>query len=146
MLEGEAADPEVRSTYFHYLSVIQVLPNRDLYSNMKLSDLVSLAALALPVFTSALTVSDVTVKAASILGAFAKRDLASDILTDIEDATTCTGCEVCRPYPHSLMETSADLVSQQALLVVLKALAAAGNTEFVDVITEVCILAVSVSL
>ncbi|PYI31975.1 acid sphingomyelinase [Aspergillus indologenus CBS 114.80] len=50
-----------------------------------------------------------------------KRSTVSEILTDIEDATTCAACE--------------------ALLVVLQALAHLGNDDFVDVITEVCILA-----
>ncbi|PWY91733.1 acid sphingomyelinase [Aspergillus sclerotioniger CBS 115572] len=50
-----------------------------------------------------------------------KRETVSEILTDIEDATTCAACE--------------------ALLVVLQALAHLGNDDFVDVITEVCILA-----
>jgi sphingomyelin phosphodiesterase len=76
--------------------------------------------LALHTFTSALAISDTTNAA---LSTFAKRSTVSDILTDIEDAASCTACE--------------------ALLVVLKVLAALGNDDFVDVITEVCILAVS---
>ncbi|PYH96613.1 acid sphingomyelinase [Aspergillus ellipticus CBS 707.79] len=51
----------------------------------------------------------------------AKRDTVSEILTDIEDTVTCAACE--------------------SLLVVLQALAHLGNDDFVDVITEVCILA-----
>ncbi|KAJ5709684.1 acid sphingomyelinase [Penicillium malachiteum] len=66
---------------------------------------------------------------ASILGtafavpgqSLAKRTTVSEILTDIEDATTCTACE--------------------ALLVILQALAHLGNDDFVDVITDVCELA-----
>lgn len=77
--------------------------------------------LALSIMTSALAISETTSVA---LSAFAKRSTVSDILTDIEDATTCTACE--------------------ALLIVLKTLAATGNDAFVDVITEVCILAVSI--
>jgi len=60
---------------------------------MKLSNLVGLMT-ALPVLTSALTISDVTSKAAKT---FAKRDTVSDILTDIEDAASCTACEVKSP-------------------------------------------------
>lgn len=52
------------------------------------------------------------------LQALAKRDLLSDILEDIEDAASCAGCE--------------------ALLVVLKTLAALGNDDFVAVIVEIC--------
>jgi sphingomyelin phosphodiesterase len=52
------------------------------------------------------------------LQALAKRDLLSDILDDIEDAASCAACE--------------------ALLVVLKTVAALGNDAFVDVIVEVC--------
>ncbi|KAJ6017420.1 acid sphingomyelinase [Penicillium sp. IBT 35674x] len=51
----------------------------------------------------------------------AKRTTVAEIFTDIEDAITCAGCE--------------------ALLVILQALAHLGNDDFVDVITEVCILA-----
>ncbi|KAJ5884215.1 acid sphingomyelinase [Penicillium tannophilum] len=51
----------------------------------------------------------------------AKRTTVAEIFTDIEDAVTCAGCE--------------------ALLVILQALAHLGNDDFVDVITEVCILA-----
>lgn len=58
---------------------------------MKLSNLVGLVAAALPVLTSALTISEITSKAAKT---FAKRDTVSDILTDIEDAASCTACEV----------------------------------------------------
>ncbi|KAJ5109076.1 hypothetical protein N7456_005751 [Penicillium angulare] len=66
---------------------------------------------------------------ASILGgafavpgnALSKRSTVSEILTDIEDAVTCGACET--------------------LLVVLQALAHLGNDDFVDVITDVCILA-----
>ncbi|OJJ42903.1 hypothetical protein ASPZODRAFT_75285 [Penicilliopsis zonata CBS 506.65] len=53
--------------------------------------------------------------------AISKRSTISEILADIEEAATCTACE--------------------ALLVVLKVLAHLGNDDFVDVITEVCILA-----
>ncbi|RFU33954.1 hypothetical protein B7463_g2388, partial [Scytalidium lignicola] len=49
------------------------------------------------------------------------RSTISTILDDIENAVTCTACE--------------------AFLVVLQALAHLGNNDFVDVITEVCILA-----
>ncbi|KIW01898.1 uncharacterized protein PV09_06741 [Verruconis gallopava] len=58
---------------------------------------------------------------ASLNHGLARRDTVSDILADIENAATCTSC--------------------QALLLVLQAIAHAGNSAFVDVITEVCILA-----
>ncbi|GFG18793.1 hypothetical protein IFM5058_09370 [Aspergillus udagawae] len=48
-------------------------------------------------------------------------EILSEILTDIENATTCAACE--------------------SLLVVLQTLAHLGNDDFVDVITQVCILA-----
>ncbi|PMD54294.1 sphingomyelin phosphodiesterase [Hyaloscypha bicolor E] len=73
---------------------------------------------ALPAFTSSLTLSETTGQA---LSAFGKRSTVSDILTDIEDATTCVACNV--------------------LLVVLKVLAHTGNDNFVAVITDICILA-----
>jgi sphingomyelin phosphodiesterase len=74
----------------------------------------------------------------------AKRTTVSEILTDIEDATTCTACEV--NYLFGVDYLSRDRVRltggyTQALLVVLQALAHLGNDDFVDVITEVCILA-----
>ncbi|RFU32817.1 hypothetical protein B7463_g3493, partial [Scytalidium lignicola] len=47
-----------------------------------------------------------------------KRDLASTILKDIEDAADCAAC--------------------QAVLLTLKGLADLGNTIFIDVITEIC--------
>lgn len=50
-----------------------------------------LAGAALPLLVSTFTLSDVTSKAATT---FAKRDTVSDILTDIEDAASCTACEV----------------------------------------------------
>ncbi|KUJ07393.1 calcineurin-like phosphoesterase [Mollisia scopiformis] len=74
--------------------------------------------LVLPTLTFALAISDTT---NSALSAFGKRSTVSDILTDIEDAASCTACE--------------------ALLVILKVLAHTGNDNFVDVITEICILA-----
>lgn len=51
---------------------------------MRFFNTVGLVA-ALPLLTSAFTISDVTSKAAST---FAKRDTVSDILTDIEDAAS----------------------------------------------------------
>jgi hypothetical protein len=65
--------------------------------------------------SAALDLSPVT---RNTLQALAKRDLISDILTAIEDATTCAGCE--------------------ALLIILKTVAALGNDDFVDVIVSVC--------
>ncbi|KAH9946301.1 Metallo-dependent phosphatase-like protein [Epithele typhae] len=64
---------------------------------------------------SAVTVGDVM---RSSLRAYAKRSTVSEILTDIEDLAECSACE--------------------ALLVVLKALAHLGNSDFVSVITTVC--------
>ncbi|CAI7640204.1 unnamed protein product [Penicillium manginii] len=70
------------------------------------------------------------IAAATLLGAsFAssdgddvvKRSSASDILSDIENAVTCSSCE--------------------ALLGILQGLAHLGNDAFVDVITDVCVLA-----
>lgn len=87
---------------------------------MKLSSVFAPLLLALPTLTSVLAISETTNEA---LSAFGKRSTISDILTDIEDAASCTACE--------------------ALLVVLKVLAHTGNDNFVDVITEICILAVS---
>lgn len=85
---------------------------------MKLSSVFAPLLLALPTLTSVLAISETTNEA---LSAFGKRSTISDILTDIEDAASCTACE--------------------ALLVVLKVLAHTGNDNFVDVITEICILA-----
>jgi hypothetical protein len=45
----------------------------------------------LPTLAPALSVSHVMRQS---LDAYAKRDLASEILTDIEHLTTCAGCEV----------------------------------------------------
>ncbi len=61
------------------------------FPSMKFSNLVALMGTALPLFVSGLTISDVMSKAATT---FAKRDTVSDILTDIEDAASCTACEV----------------------------------------------------
>jgi hypothetical protein len=58
---------------------------------MQFSALVACVAALLPLLTSAFTISDVTSKAAAT---FAKRDTVSDILTDIENAASCTACEV----------------------------------------------------
>ncbi|CZR64135.1 related to acid sphingomyelinase [Phialocephala subalpina] len=85
---------------------------------MKLSSLFAPVLLVVPAFVSGLAISETTNEA---LSAFGKRSTISDILTDIEDAASCTACE--------------------ALLVVLKVLAHTGNDNFVDVITEICILA-----
>lgn len=87
---------------------------------MKLSFILAPLLLAFFSLSSALAITETTNEA---LSAFGKRSTISDILTDIEDAVSCTACE--------------------ALLVVLKVLAATGNDNFVDVITEICILAVS---
>lgn len=76
----------------------------------------------------------------------AKRSTVSDILTDIEDAVTCTACEVsatslCIGHIPVLGNTAYTNPDTQALLVVLQVLAHLGNEDFVNVITEVCILA-----
>lgn len=79
----------------------------------------SVLSLLLPTATSALTVSDVLSRSvAAYAHTVARRDLVSDILTDIEDLADCTAC--------------------QALLVVLQALAHLGNDDFTDVIVEIC--------
>lgn len=76
----------------------------------------------------------------------ARRSTVGDILTDIEDAVTCTACEVITTslaisYLPAFVNTGNTNPDTQALLVVLQALAHLGNDDFVDVITEVCILA-----
>ena len=52
---------------------------------MKFFNIIGLAVAALPVLTSAFTISDVTSKAATT---FAKRSTVSDILADIENAAS----------------------------------------------------------
>lgn len=82
-------------------------------------------SLLLPALTTALTVHDALTRS---VAAYAhhhhpqnnKRDVVSDLLTDIEDLAECSAC--------------------QALLVVLQALAHLGNDAFTDTIIEVCIL------
>ena len=66
---------------------------------MKLSNLVAFVSTTLLALASAFTISDVTSKAATT---FAKRDTVSDILTDIEDAASCTACEVWEFFYHGL--------------------------------------------
>ncbi|PMD25630.1 sphingomyelin phosphodiesterase [Hyaloscypha hepaticicola] len=85
---------------------------------MRFSSIVAGVLAILPVFTSGLTISDTTGRA---LNAYSKRSTVSDIVSDIENAASCSACE--------------------ALLVVLKVLAHTGNDNFVSVITEICILA-----
>ncbi|KAH7364647.1 Metallo-dependent phosphatase-like protein [Rhexocercosporidium sp. MPI-PUGE-AT-0058] len=85
---------------------------------MLLSNFFAFVGATLPILVSSLSISDVTSKSASL---YTKKDTVSDILKAVEDAATCTACE--------------------ALLVVLKVLAHTGNDKFVDVITEICILA-----
>lgn len=82
----------------------------------------SVLSLLLPVLTTALTVNDALTRS---IAAYAhretsKRDIVSDLLTDIEDLAECSAC--------------------QALLVVLQALAHLGNDAFTDTIIEVCVL------
>lgn len=90
-----------------------------------------------------LSIGSVLVSLASAAATPVKRDEASTIWADIEQATTCAGCEVglfsvCIA-PTSL--TYSLTISFQTLLVALQALAHLGNDDFTDVITEVCILA-----
>jgi len=58
---------------------------------MRFSSVASLVAAALPVFASACAVLGT---ASNSVSAFAKRDIASIVLTDFGDSTTCVGCEV----------------------------------------------------
>lgn len=57
--------------------------------------LVAIAAFALPLLVTALSISDTTSQS---LSAFGKRDTISTILTDIEDLAECAGCEVRLPF------------------------------------------------
>ncbi|TVY71539.1 Sphingomyelin phosphodiesterase [Lachnellula suecica] len=83
---------------------------------MRVSNLFTVVAVALPVFVTAVAISDTTSRS---LSAFGKRDTVSTTLTDIENLVTCAACE--------------------ALLIVLKVLAHTGNDPFVAVITDICI-------
>lgn len=86
---------------------------------MKVSFLGSVLSLVVPAVTSTLTVNDVLGRSvAAYAHTAAKRDLVSDILTEIEDLAECSAC--------------------QGLLVVLQALAHLGNDAFTDTIIEVC--------
>jgi sphingomyelin phosphodiesterase len=58
---------------------------------MRFSSIVGGLLAVLPVFTAGLALSETTGQA---LNAFGKRSTLSDILTDIEDAATCTACNV----------------------------------------------------
>lgn len=89
----------------------------------------SVLTLAVPAVVSALTVHDVLGRSVAAYArssttittaaaSNAKRDLVSDVLTDIEDLAECSAC--------------------QALLVVLQALAHLGNDAFTDTIVAVC--------
>jgi sphingomyelin phosphodiesterase len=84
---------------------------------MKISSVLALGAvLVSPVLSTVDEIGHVTKGSERSI---AKRSsLLSEILTDIEDLTECSACE--------------------ALLVVLKVLAALGNDDFVDVIVDVC--------
>ena len=70
---------------------------------MKPAQLFGLAALLLPIGASAVSLSDTTRNAASIVS---KRDTVSTILADIENAATCTACEV---RLHSLTVSKAQI-------------------------------------
>lgn len=76
----------------------------------------------LPIATTALTIHDVLGQSAAAHARTTttarRRDLVSDLLTDIEDLAECSAC--------------------QALLVVLQALAHLGNDAFTDVIVDIC--------
>jgi hypothetical protein len=58
---------------------------------MRFSSIVGGVLAVLPALTAGLTISETTGQA---LSAFGKRSTVSDILTDIEDATTCVACNV----------------------------------------------------
>jgi sphingomyelin phosphodiesterase len=58
---------------------------------MKFANLFGLVAVGLPILSSALAVSGTTERSLAAIG---KRNTVSDILTEIEDAATCTACEV----------------------------------------------------
>lgn len=76
-------------------------------------------SLLLPTVTSTLSVNDVLGQSvATYAHTVARRDLVSDILTDIENLAECSAC--------------------QGLLVVLQALAHLGNDAFTDVIVDIC--------
>ena len=74
----------------------------------------------------------------------AKRTTVEEVLSDIEDAVTCAALRGNNPtgFTERLYNKSRLTIDyKQALLVVLQALAHLGNDDFVDVITDVCILA-----
>lgn len=76
-------------------------------------------SLLVPAAATALTVNDVLGQSvAAYARSVVKRDIVSDLLTEIEDLAECSAC--------------------QALLVVLQALAHLGNDAFTDVIVEIC--------
>ncbi len=106
---------------------------------MKLASFFGLAVAALPVLSSAFQFSDVMERSLVATAEIQKRSTISDILADIKAAATCTACEVWMQIYRCWIL----LIEIQALLIVLKVVAALGNDDFVDVITEVCILAVS---
>lgn len=58
---------------------------------MRFSSIVAGVLAILPVFTSGLTISDTTGRA---LNAYSKRSTVSDIVSDIENAASCSACEV----------------------------------------------------
>ena len=64
----------------------------------------------------------------------------SEILSDIENATTCAGCEVISPVVYSNDDGSKRL--SQSLLLVLQTLAHTGNDNFDNVTIGVCQLSV----
>ena len=66
---------------------------------MKISQFVSLLATVLPICTSVVALSDTTINTVSD---FTKRSTVSTILADIENAATCTACEVQFPSPRML--------------------------------------------
>jgi hypothetical protein len=66
---------------------------------MKFSTLV-LGALVLPALSGGVTVSDAMHRSLAAYANYAKRDIVSTILTDIEQAATCAACEVSISLPY----------------------------------------------
>jgi hypothetical protein len=67
---------------------------------MKFSTLVLGALGVLPALSSGITVSDAMQRSLAAYANYAKRDIVSTILNDIEQATTCAACEVSIRSPY----------------------------------------------
>jgi hypothetical protein len=63
---------------------------------MKFPTLVLGALGVLPALSSGVTVSDAMQRSLAAYANYAKRDIVSTILSDIEHATTCVACEVSK--------------------------------------------------